>query len=214
MKHRTFYFLRVFALFFGLGSVDLYAVSIDFTCNVENGFNYQIDQPATVGYITSLTIGTTTLHPDLTVKDPSMPTGSAITAVAVLSQFSWNAGPSDPLRFTGQISATNKQTLAALLSKPLTNSQVQIGFKVFQFDLMKKMYFTALAPSAGAGLKGTVVSGTPPKLAVAALPDGTVKSPLNFQMLLQTAPQSIAQSIQYTVAAGQTVVKNWGVATP
>jgi hypothetical protein len=212
MRHRTFYFLRIFALFFGLGSVDLYAASIYFTCNVENGFNYQIDQQATVGYITSLTIGTTTLRADLNVKDPT--TGSAITAVAVLSQFSWNAGPSDPLSFTGQISATNKQTLAALLSKSLTNSQVQIGFKVFQYDLFAKTYFIALAPATGAGLKGTVVSGTPPKLAVAALADGTVKSPQNFQMSLQTAPQSIAQSIQYALAAGKTVVKSWGVATP
>src|SRR6478672_1382102 len=132
MKQRTFYFLRIFALFFGLGSVDLYAASISFTCDVESGFNFQTDQQGTIGYVTSLTIGTTTLRADLNVKDRT--TGGAITAVAVLSQFSWNAGLSDPLSFTGQISATNKQTLAALLSKPLTSSQVQIGFRIFQFD--------------------------------------------------------------------------------
>lgn len=213
MKHRTFYFFRIFALFFGLGSADLCAASIDFTCDVQNGFNFAADIQATVGYITSLTIGTTTLRADLNGKDPA--TGSAITAVAVLSQFSWNAGVSDPLKFIGQISTTNKQTLAALLSKTMTNAQVQIGFKVFQYDPLAKKYFVALVPSTSAGLKGTIVqSGTPPKTTVATAADGTVRSPQNFQMSLEMTPQSIAQSFQYAPAVSQTVVKKWGVATP
>ena len=170
MKHRTFYFFRVFALFFGLGSVDLCAANMEFTCDVERGFNFAADTQATIGYITSLTIGTTTLRPDLNVKDPA--TGSAITAVAVLSEFSWtNTGLSDPMSFAGQISTTNKQTLATLLSKSLNNAQVQIGFKFFQYDPLAKKYFVALAPSTDAGLKGTVVQGArPPKRGSPRLP--------------------------------------------
>jgi hypothetical protein len=213
MKHRTFYFLRIFALFFGFGTVNLCAASIEFTCDVKNGFNFAADAQVPIGYITSLTIGTTTLRADLNLKDPI--TGGAISAVAVLSQFSWNSGVSDPLSFTGQISTANKQTLAALLSKTMTNAQVQVGFKVFEYDPLAKKYFAALAPSTAAGLKGAIVkSGTTPKLTVATAPDGTVQSPQNFQMSLQMAPPSIAQSIQYAPAAGKTVMKTWGVATP
>jgi hypothetical protein len=213
MKHRTFYFFAVSALFFGFGSAELSAANIEFICDVQNGFTFAADSQATVGYITSLTIGTTILRADLNGKEPI--TGGAVTAVAILSKFSWNGGASDPLSFVGEISTTNKQTLAALLAKPLTNAQVQIGFKVFQYDPVARKYFVALAPSTSAGLKGTVVqSGTPPKTAVAAAADETVKSPQNFQLSLQMTPQSIAQSIQYAPGAGKTVMMKWGVATP
>lgn len=211
MKHRTFYFVGILALFFGFGSADLCAANIEVICDVENGFNVQRDQQKTIGYITSLTIGTTTLRPDLNVKDPTKE-GSPFQAVAVLGKASWNGGATDFLNFTAQISTPNKQAVAMLLRQKLSNPQAQIAFKAFEYDPVAKKYFVVFAPAADTGLKGSVAkSETGIQLSVAPRPDSTVKSPENFEMAIQLAPAPLAQTIRFATADLKSVVKKWGV---
>lgn len=211
MKHRTFCFFSVFALVLGFGNVILSAADIKFTCDVEHGFNFQRDQQFTVGYITSLTIGPTTLRPDLSIKNPN--NGNVVQAVAVLGQISWNGGAADPLKFTAQISTANKQAVALLVHQKLSNLQVQIAFKVFAYDPQAKKYFETFVPATDTPVKGTVVmSGTPAPFTVASNPDSTVKNPANFEIALQVAPAPVAQSFRYATADSMSVMKKWGVA--
>jgi hypothetical protein len=214
MKYQNLRLLRLITsgLFFA-ATITLHAASIEFQCAVSSGFNFVADSQTTIGYITSLTIGTTALRSDFSVKDPT--TGTSIQAVAVLSWVSWAGGQADLISFTGQVSTANKQALTLLLHQALTNSQVQIGFKVFTYDPVAKKYYKAFFPATDATLKGLIaMSGTTPKLTIASTPGSDVQSPANFQMSLGVMPQPIAQTIQFATSSSTQVPKRWGVAAP
>lgn len=184
--------------------------SVNIQCDISRGFTFAADSQNTIGYITSLAIGSSTLGPDFSVKDPT--NGASIQVVAVLSQVSWAGGQSDSISFTGQVSTANKQKLALLLHQPLNNTQVQIGFKVFAYDPVARKYYKSFFPATDAILKGLIAgSGNAPQLTVSSSPGSEVQSPANFQMSVGIAPQSISQTIQYAVGAGTQVAKPWGI---
>lgn len=191
---------------FVIATAHLNAASVAFDCAVSDGFNFASDRQDTFGYITSLTIGNSTLRSDLSGKDPT--TGSGLQTVAVLSRVNWNGGVSDPLTFVGQISTANKQAVAAL-SRTATNAQVQINFVVFTYDPIAKKYYKGFG-SGATSLKGLV--GTSPQFSVSSSPSSDVSSPQNFAMSLAVLPQPVSQTLQFATSATTSVVKRWGVA--
>ena len=168
MKYQNLRLLRLIICGLILAvTITLHAASIDMQCGVSSGFNFAADNQSQIGYITSLTIGSSTLRSDFSVKDPT--TGTSIQVVAVLSKVSWAGGQSDSISFNGQVSTTNKQTLALLLHQAMSNTQVQIGFKVFTYDPIAKKYYKSFFPATDATLKGLIAkSGTAPQLTIAS----------------------------------------------
>jgi hypothetical protein len=208
MKYLKLRLLPLCALLIALGAASSYGAEITFACSLENGFVFTSDTQGTVGYITALTIGTTTLTADLAVKDPVA--GAGIKAVAVLSNFSWGGNVSDPFKFEGCVSTANKQKIATLLSQHPSNAPAQFGFKIFQYDAAAKKYFVALSSVSDAVLKGITLKTTD-QMTIETKPDGTVASPQNFAMKMEVAPQAgISQSIKYAPASSSSVIKKWG----
>lgn len=210
MNGQNFHPLRVtVGGLFLVATLHIQAAAISFQCDVARGFNFTSDTQTTVGYITSLTIGNSSLRGDLTVKDPTG--GNTIQAVAVLSRASWNGGVNDPLNFGGQVSTANKQTIAMLL-QALNNTQVQIGFSVFSYDPIAKKYFKSFGSPTSTNLRGLVAkSGTTSQLTVASAPGSEVSNPQNFAISLMVAPQSISQTLQLATSPATSIVKAWGM---
>ena len=75
------------------------------TLDVVQGFNFKRDKQTPVGHLLNLTIGGTTLRPDLTIINPEI--ASSLSAAGVLKQLSWSTVATDPISLTAQISAAN-----------------------------------------------------------------------------------------------------------
>lgn len=211
MKYQNLRLLRlvISGLFLAV-TINLHAATISMQCDVNQGFNFVADNQNQIGYIVSLAIGTTTLRPDLSVKDPT--SGTSTQVVAVLSQVSWAGGQSDSVKFVGQVSTANKQTLLLLLHQALSNTQTQIGFKVFTYDPVAKKYYKSFFPATDATLKGLIATSS--QLTISSSPGSEVQSPANFQISVAVVPQPIAQTIQFATGASAQVAKRWGVAAP
>jgi len=108
---------------------------INLDCDVQQGYDFKKDSKATVGYVTEMIIGGQALAVDqTTIKDPLRPDmtlGSGV--VAVLSSASWGTGPTNPMYFTGQISADNMQTIRAFMTK-VAEIGVRFKFVCYQYD--------------------------------------------------------------------------------
>jgi len=67
-------------------------------------------------------------------------------AVAVLSGASWKTEPTDPMYFTGQISAANMHTMRAFMTKGGEDISVRYKFACYAYDFtpgkMFKSYHT------------------------------------------------------------------------
>lgn len=174
------------------------------------GYNYKKDKQSSVGFITELKIGDTTLTADQTCKDPTSPE-TDLKAVAVLNHFLWNTGTTDALYFSGQISTANKQNVAMLVLKDLVKVEVTYKYKVYDYDPAAKAYFLA-CDSQDSQLKGMLEkNGSELNLAVADDPSAEVQIPENYTFQIGIKPQPEAQSIHIATAQGKNVVKAWGV---
>jgi hypothetical protein len=117
--------------------------AINLDCDVKQGYDFKKDSKATVGYITEMIIGGQTLAGDQTIKDPLSP-DMTLGAVAVLSSASWKTGPTNPMYFTGQISAANMHTIRAFMTKGDEDISVRFKFVCYAYDFtagkMGKMF--------------------------------------------------------------------------
>src|SRR4051794_2724854 len=108
------------------------------TCDVYQGYNYKRDKHTTVGFITGLKIGDTTLKADQSCKDPNE---TDVSAVAVLRSVTWDTGVTDALYFGGRVSVDNKQAIQKLVYLTMTNVLVVFQFSIYEYDPLKKLYF-------------------------------------------------------------------------
>lgn len=182
--------------------------------STRTAFNLARDAQQPIGYITTLQIGGTNLASDLNVVEP---TGGATVGVAgVLSSVRWPGGQGDPITFTAQISTRNKQLVANLLRKSLSNTSVVFDIVVYGYDPLARKYFPSF-------MRSTFFTATTPLQAVLAKNGGDiaiaigemsteVQSPENWALTMAVLPQPIMQPLHFATSSQQKVVKRWGVA--
>jgi hypothetical protein len=177
--------------------------------DVYQGYNFKKDKQSTVGFITKLSLGTQTLTPDQSCKDPLNP-DTDIKVIAVLSDILWDLGVTDPLQFSGQISPANRSAVAQLVQKAANDVRAVFQFSVYEFDPLAKKYFACLH-SGGIDLNAIIAQqGAELNLSVADQPSTEVQSPENFSINLGLNPQPKAQAVQLAVANDKKFSKPWG----
>jgi len=185
--------------------------NISVVCDVVQGFNFKKDKTTAVGFITQMTLGGVQLAADLSVKDPEKPTAS-LSVVAVLSSVTWYAGASDPIYFSAQVSADNRQRIAVSLM--LTNQStlaVPFRFAVYAYDTQAKKYFKRMVSNL-TELKGlTTTQDGANSLSIAEDPATAVMSPVNFAFFVGLAPQAPEQVIQVADSLTYITERQWGV---
>lgn len=184
--------------------------SYDRPCDVYQGFNFRKDKVTTVGFITSLKVGTLELAVDLTAKDPQ-DASTDLTAVCVLSNCSWGVGVTDAIYLHGQISSANRQNVQTLLYTDLSDVTVEVLFTVYEYDPVAKKYFKGMH-SEGTTLLGLVEKqGENVALDVATNASMEVESPENYAFFIGLKPQPSQQEITIQVSDTAKVVKQWGM---
>lgn len=177
--------------------------------DVYQGFNFKKDKQSNVGVILTMKIGGKEVKADLeTVKDPEQPTKD-LKAVAVLNRYAWDTGATDSMYLSGQISTSNRQTLAMLVLSEMTSIEVEFSYAIYQYDPLEKKYFKSNFQKSA--LKGLVEkSGDELKLMVDDDPSDEVTSPQNFTFQIGIKPQPQEQQVTLASAPQMKVEKKWG----
>lgn len=143
-------------------------------CDVGQGYNFKQDEHHTFGYITQWVIGDNNLSPDIKVVEPTSITniasaGNAGTAgsgtvntsgifkfpvVAVLEAASWSTLPTDNITLKGRVSLSNAQTLQMLVMQSLAKVVMNIGFVIYEYDLVNQVYYTSFKTYKGSAVSG------------------------------------------------------------
>jgi len=184
--------------------------NVSYELDLMQGFRHQAGSTRPVGYITSLQVGSTTLRPDLPIKNPV--TQSTTAVVGVLSRFMWSGASGSQKQFSFNVSLQNKQVIQNLRGDPaLAGRDVKITYVIYDYDTRPPArYFTALQPRTATLAarflveQGRVVFNVSPNV------DPTVPSPLNFAAYLGLNPGRAEQYVLHTpVAGGPTGLKAW-----
>ncbi|WP_185236183.1 hypothetical protein [Teredinibacter franksiae] len=186
--------------------------STSFSCSVNQGFNFEKDSQEVVGHLTSLKIGGKEFAKDIEVMDPTaIKDNTKIKVVGVLSGIFWNGGYADPLSFNCQVSTTNKQDSVVLQHSDLSDTNVEYGYVVYDYDPVEKVYYKAFHNDT-TDLKGLVEkSGGELSLGIEMDQSLEVVSPKNYGLYVGIMPQEEAQTIHYGVSNTGKFTKAWGV---
>lgn len=179
--------------------------------DIYQGYNYKKDKQTPVGFITKMTLAGTELAVDQSCKDPTNP-DNELKVVAVLSDVLWETGVTDAVYFSGQISVTNRQNVAALVFNSLTSVEVIYQFTVYDYDPVAKKYFKAFH-AAETDMNGLLEKkGDELNVSVADDASTEVQSPLNYAFQTGVKPQPSAQTLHIATADQKPVAKAWGLA--
>ncbi len=192
-------------------AIAAYAAGSSYSCSVGQAFNFQKDEQVTVGHINYLKIGDTILASDLNVTDPR-DLAKIVKVFGIVSGISWNGGYADPVNFSAQVSVPNKNKLATLQHKTLSNTEVEVQFSVYDYDPKAKRYYKCFH-SNDIKLKGLVLkSGGELAMNIDMDQSSEVPSPKNHTFSLGVMPQDVGQQIHLAVSESAKFVKQWGVA--
>ena len=179
--------------------------------DVSQGFNFRKDKQASVGFITTMTVGGVDLKADQeTVLDPANPT-SAISGgvVGVLGHYLWSLETTRSIYMSAQISTENKQVLTAALLGEMTDMSVKFSYVVYEYDPINKKYFVS---NKGEALEGLLEkNGDSLNLTVADDESSEVQSPKNFTLQVGIKPQTKEHTIEMATGFQKNVAKKWGI---
>ena len=174
--------------------------TVDTSLNLTQGFQFVTANQTPLGYLTSLTVGTTPLAADLSV---TLPTGGARAVVAVLRGYGWKQASGDALAFEGQISSSNKQLFNQAQSSATATTAVSFDFLAWDFDMVAGQYFKTFA-AVGGPLQALWASGR-----VEATVNDAVTTPPNYTMRLILSPTKVPQDLAVGTAVGKSTVRSW-----
>lgn len=178
--------------------------------DIYQGYNFKKDKQSTVGFITKLSLGASTLAADQTCKLPTNP-DTDVKVVAVLSDVLWETGVTDAVYFSGQISVANRQAIAQLVYQTMTDITGMFQFSVFEYDPLQKKYFPCFH-SNSVDMKGILEKrGDELNFSVADLASTQVQSPENYAFNIGIKPQPSTQALQMAVGEGKNFAKLWGL---
>lgn len=181
-------------------------------CSVSQGFNFEPDNQDTVGFINSCKVGETELASGIEIKDPEDP-ANKIPVFGVLNAIYWEGRPTDPVQIHCQINTDNKNLIAQMVHGTWTNTEVEIGFTVYDYDPDEKKYYKCLHTNEEA-LRCLVFKTGSGELQIGVESDQSqeVMSPKNFTFSLAFVPQDDEeQQIHYAVSLMNKDVKPFGI---
>ena len=168
------------------------------------------DKQTLIGHIDYLKIGATELEADFSVTDP-ISTGELKNAVGVISAIQWNGGYAEPISFSGQISDSNKEKIAAMMNEISANTKVEFILSAYDYDRNTKSYYKCFH-SDSIKLKGLVFKqGGGLAMYISMDESYEVTSPKNFTFSLGVMPQEPSQDVHIAVSSNSKLVKKWGV---
>lgn len=180
-----------------------------FNCSVRQGFNFEKDAQVLLGHVNYLKIADKELDADFNVTDPE-DVSKLVKVFGILSNISWAGGYADPVVFTAQVSTNNKNVLATLVHKSMSNTEIVVRFTVYDFDPKEKKYFKAFF--ADDNLNGLIAkSGGELHMHMSMDASPEVVSPKNYAFTLGVMPQDQNMEIQMAVSATDKFTKKWGV---
>jgi len=166
-----------------------------YPCSVDQGFNFDRGNQDIVCHINSLKIDNNEYASDLSVTDPE--TGQPVNVFGVGSSMYWNGGYADPVQFSTQISVANKNQIASLIHRTMSNTEMEVSFTVYQYDPGSGRYFKAFHTD-GKKLRCNVYkSGGELALSIDDEPSFEVQSPLNFALSLGAMPLTEYREQEY-----------------
>lgn len=181
-----------------------------FNCDVRQGFNFEKDSQVTIGHINYLKIGDKEMKSDFTVTDPEDVT-KTIKIFGIASAIYWQGGYADPVQLSCQVSVDNKNQIATLLHKAMSNTEVELQFTIYDYDPKQKKYYQCFHTNA-VKLK-CLVHKSGGELAMALDMDASseVVSPKNHRFSLGSMPQDVQQEIHLAVSVSDKFVKQFGI---
>jgi hypothetical protein len=197
-------------VFGGLTRIE--AAPIIYISSVPQGFDFQQNGQDVVGFINELQISDVTLSADFSVTNPEDYTLQQ-KVVGVLSGISWSGEYADPILFSCQVSAANKNALSTMMHKSLANTEVAFLTTVYDYDPKAQGYYRTFYSDDQ--LRGSIVkNGGMLALNIELDPSYEVLSPENFRFTLGVMPQSIRQELHVAVSQNDEFVKPWGLEGP
>lgn len=182
-----------------------------FNCSASQGFNFQKDEQVIIGHLVSCKVGDTALKSDIEVTDPENNTGK-VKVFGVVTGIFWAGGYADPVQFSCQVSNNNKNTIATLTHKSMSNTAVTFKFNIFDYDPKQKKYYKCFHTNE-ADLEGLVLkSGGSLAIAIDMDASSEVVSPKNFNFNMGVMPAEKEMQIHLAVSVTDKFAKKWGVA--
>jgi hypothetical protein len=188
---------------------------ISLRCDMVQGFNFQKDEQTPVGHITDLKISTEEFEKKLKVQNPTkVADGPVEEVVGIISNIRWNGGFAEPIIFTCQVTAANREKAAILTHTKLENTAVEFGFNIYEFDAgeTEPKYYPSFH-TGDAKIKGLIEkNGGNLEFEIDSDPSPEVPSPRNYELYLSVMPSDTeAQDIHLAVSNTAKFVKKWGV---
>ena len=181
-----------------------------YSTSLRQGFNFEKDSQELVGHITSLKIGDKEFKSDFSVTDPEDVT-KAVKVFGVMTQIYWAGGYADPVELACNISTDNKNVVATLLHKSMSNTEVELGFTVYDYDPQQKKYFKCFHTN-DVKLKCLVYKRGGELAMNLDMDQGMeVVSPKNYAFHLGAMPQDENQEIHLAVSVSDKFVKQFGI---
>ena len=182
---------------------------INYICDVSNGFNFVQQDHKIVGYVECLKIGDLVLNKDFNVTNP-LNIDQSIQVFGVISSISWPGGYADPIQFAAQVSLANKQSIAELLLKGISQSDIEFNFCIYEYDDNATSYYKAFSNS-NANLKGFIYkSGGEFVVSIDLDQSLEVTSPKNYSFNLGVMPGEELQSITRRFSVKDSLLLSWG----
>ncbi|MDZ8135535.1 MAG: hypothetical protein RM049_09560 [Nostoc sp. DedQUE04] len=203
----------------------VFAVSINKSLDVQQGYNFQPNTYKPLGFIKTLSIGDLALVADQYVIDPTSrpsPGGTGIynyPVVAVLSNVQWDGSPVGDIFLTGRISTPNKAQLALLMGV-IGKKVVAISFATYEYSTTTKTYYPSFASYQGSRpsyinppTTTNVIYGLAKTFTVNTLPSTNVLGAPNyvFNITLSPTVSSSPQVFKIQTSPTSTQFQPWGL---
>ena len=130
---------------------------LSYTCDHDQGLNFNQDQKKSFGFITSLTCGAVAIPPDIKVIQPpaiapnkdDTASKKELLVVAVLNKVEWAGHAVDLIKFEGVVSLKTQQLIQGLIHQELTSTAVQLSFIVYEYDNLANVWHAGLCSYEG-----------------------------------------------------------------
>jgi hypothetical protein len=214
MKRKTWIKILIVIGLVGMIPQLSYAKGISIRANVSQAFNFHKEEQTPIGHITSLSIAGEKFKNSLTVQNPTkIESGPDEKVVGVISNIRWNGGQSDPIIFTCQVTAENREKAAILTHTKLSNTEVELAFNLYEFDIDSAQvgYYRSFYTSEQ-GIKGEIEKNSGMlEFEIDMDPSPEVPSPRNYELYLSVMPSDTnAYLLELALSKSSSFKKPWG----
>lgn len=185
-------------------------VSLNFDCDIKQGFNFQKGAQCLIGHLAEIKIGDgVAFAVDIAVTNPTTIDIAAEKVVGVISKIYWEGGHADPIWLGCRISTNNKVVATTLMHTNLSNTEVGLKFNIYDYDPEQKKFFTCFH-TIGI-LKGLISkSGGELELGVNPKQEDDIASPKNYSFYIAVIPSEEEQVIGFAASTDANFSKKWG----